>query len=87
MVGAALDEASQTQRVAGWEGGFGLTVEFTSFPDVHLAVESLESRQQGIELLNVRHVGEETLATVWIPEGRLQAFERKIVGTRSKERT
>jgi hypothetical protein len=66
------------QEAAGWTDGFGITVRFSSFPDVHLAIESLEQRQHGIELLNVRVEGQETIACVWIPEGRLDVFERKI---------
>ncbi|WP_420464557.1 S8 family peptidase [Panacagrimonas sp.] len=66
------------QQAAGWESGFGLTVRFASFPDVELAIDSLDQRQAGIELLNVRQSGTETLAAVWVPEGKLELFERKI---------
>jgi hypothetical protein len=71
---------------AGWEDGFGISVRFTSFPDVQLAIDSLEQKSQGIELLNVHSVGDLTIASVWIPEGRLQVFERKIADYLAEKR-
>ena len=56
---------------AGWDRGFGITVRFTSFPDVALAVESFDQKSQGIELLSVREVGDVNIAAVWSPEGKL----------------
>jgi hypothetical protein len=38
----------------------------------------LEQRAAGIELLSVRETSEGTLATVWVPDGKLEVFERKI---------
>ena len=61
------------------EEGLGLQVEFESFPDVELAFESLARENQGIELLNVRHEGEITRATVFVPDGKLDHFEKLIV--------
>lgn len=66
------------QREAGWEEGLGLRVVFSSFPDVHLAIESLDLKSAGIELLNVRDADDVTVATVWVPQGKLELFERKI---------
>ena len=56
----------------------GLRVEFESFPDIALAFESLARERSGIELLNVRQDGNRTLATVFVPDGRLDHFERLI---------
>ncbi|MUV14584.1 S8 family peptidase [Noviluteimonas gilva] len=70
--------ASEQQRAAGWQEGLGLRVVFSSFPDVQLAIDSLDLKSAGIELLNVRESEGVTLATVWIPEGQLELFERKI---------
>ena len=56
----------------------GLQVEFESFPDVELAFESLARERQGIELLNVRHDETRTLATVFVPDGKLDHFEGLI---------
>ncbi len=55
-----------------------LQVEFESFPDVELAFESLERERSGIELLNVRHLENRTLATVFVPDGKLVIFENLI---------
>jgi hypothetical protein len=73
-----LDAARTVQEEAGLEGGFGLQVEFESFPDIHLAFESLARERSGIELLNVRHEGDRTYATIFVPDGKLEHFERMI---------
>lgn len=77
-VAQAFSVIRSQQQSAGWENGFGLTVKFSSFPDVQLAIDSLEQKSAGIELLNVREVGQELHASVWIPDGKLALFERKI---------
>lgn len=66
------------QAEAGWEDGFGLTIRFTSFPGVELAIDSLEQKSQGIELLSVSQDGNTTIAKVWVPDGKLGVFEKKI---------
>ena len=58
--------------------GLGLQIEFESFPGVELAFESLARERSGIELLNVRQVGDLTHATVFVPDGRLDHFERLV---------
>lgn len=73
-----LAAARQAQEEAGLESGFGLKVEFESFPDVDLAVESFDQKRQGIELLNVRREGERTNATVLVPDGKLEHFEKLV---------
>jgi Subtilase family len=74
----SLAAAVAAQETAGMEDGLGLSIEFESFPDIELAFESLARERSGIELLNVRHSGAHTLATVFVPEGKLQHFERQI---------
>ena len=76
---AWTEQITEAQRRAGIDAGFGIQVEFKSQPDVEMAFESLSRDRQGIELLNVRHEGAITYATVYIPEGKLETFE-KIVG-------
>ena len=73
-----LETARRTQEDAGFEGGFGLQVEFESFPDIELAFESLARENSGIELLNVRHDEQRTYATVFVPDGKLGHFENLI---------
>lgn len=77
--------ARDAQEAAGLDEGFGLQVEFESFPDIELAFESLARKRSGIELLNVRHEGESTLATVYVPDGKLDHFER-LIGDYLEER-
>jgi len=78
-------EAKQAQRDAGFEDGFGLQVEFESFPDIQLAFESLPRERSGIELLNVRQTDQITSATVFVPDGKLEHFE-KLVGDYLEEK-
>ena len=75
-VGAEL--AREAQRGAGMQDGVGLQVEFESFPEVDLAFESLARERSGSELLNVRDEDKKTLATVFVPDGKLEHFERLI---------
>ena len=74
-----LDEVRAAHEDAGLEGGFGLHIEFESFPDIELAFERLARESSGIELLNVRHADTVTYATVFIPDGKLAHFEKVIV--------
>lgn len=73
-----FDIARSTQEAAGAAEGFGLQVEFESFPDIELAFESLARERSGIELLNVRREEQRTLATVFVPDGKLEMFESLI---------
>ncbi len=70
--------AREAQEEGGLEGGFGLRVEFESFPDIELAFESLARERSGIELLNVRHEDHCTYATIFVPDGKLEHFEGLI---------
>ena len=74
----AFEKAKAEQKEAGLEEGFGLQIEFESFPDIELAFQSLEAEPSGIELLNVRHDENKTLATVFVPNGKLHIVENKI---------
>lgn len=73
-----LSEAAEQQRQLGVEEGFGLQIEFESFPDVELAFESLARERSGIELRNVRQDSHKTFATVFVPDGKLTFFEKLI---------
>lgn len=75
-----MDRVVAEQRVAGKTAGLGLQVEFQSQPGIQLLFESLGRERQGIELLNVRRRSEDgtTLATVFVPDGQLKAFEKLV---------
>jgi len=60
------------------ESVIGIQIAFESFPDIALAVESLANETHKIELLNVIHRNNTTFATVFVPEGKLSAFEKKL---------
>lgn len=70
----------QTAGIAVAGAPSGITVEFESPPGFDLKLESLESKRQGIELLNVRSspFGEDgariQFATIFIPDGALKHF-------------
>ncbi|MFH0998372.1 MAG: S8 family peptidase [Pseudomonadota bacterium] len=74
----AMETARRVQEDAGYTGGFGLQVEFESFPDIELAFESLSRERSGIELLNVRQDEHRTFATIFVPDGKLLHFESLI---------
>lgn len=73
-----FDLARSAQAAAGLDTGFGLQIEFESFPDIELAVQSLDRTSSGIELRNVRRDEHRTFATVFVPDGKLNTFENLI---------
>ena len=80
------DSARIAQEDAGMDKDLGLRVEFESFPDIVLAFESLARERSGIELLNVRYEDNRTLATVFVPDGKLDHFERLIIDYLAEKR-
>ncbi|WP_027147376.1 S8 family peptidase [Methylobacter marinus] len=72
------EKAKNQQQQAGINTGLGLQIQFSSLPDVELAIQSLSDTRAGIELMNVRHDEHHTYATVFVPDGKLDIFERKI---------
>lgn len=60
----------------------GIYLEFSGAPGFELVTQSIESRREGIKLLNIREelVGEDiqTKTTVYIPEGKENCFLKKI---------
>ena len=75
----AAQAAAAWQRALALESGIGLVVEFVGLPDVELAFQSLADDRQKIELLSVRIEGNVTVANVFIPDGRLEHFERYVI--------
>ncbi len=71
-----IAEEVKSQQQAGMASGFGLQIQFSSFPDVELAIQRLDT--SGFELRNVRHGEHHTYATVFVPDGKLDLFEQKI---------
>lgn len=79
-VGEQMTQAVSLQHQSGRDGGFGLQIEFRSFPGFELAFEGLARGAQRIELLNLRRdrATQTDMATVFVPDGQLKAFESLI---------
>jgi hypothetical protein len=79
----AIREQAQTsiaeQRAYGIDAQNGIYLQFESDPDFELKIESLEARPSGIELLSVHRVENRTLATVFVPEGKLDILVNKFI--------
>lgn len=82
-VATSFNELKDSISDVDLEMGIGIQVEFVSHPDVDMAVTSLANAPQGIELHNVKTVqsdGQETvIATAFVPEGKLDFYEKKLV--------
>ena len=75
--------AVEVQKEHDVQSGLGLQIQFVGQPDVALAFESLgdeRSRDPGkqIEVLSVRADGNTTVANIFVPEGKLNHFEKYI---------
>ncbi|MBE9580074.1 MAG: S8 family peptidase [Proteobacteria bacterium] len=68
----------EEQKAFGIDAGNGIYIQFESEPGFDLKLESLEAIRSGIELLAVQKRGDKTFATVFVPEGKLDIFTRKI---------
>lgn len=73
------EQAKEAQQALGIQDGIGLRIQFESFNDVKLAFESLANKPKGIELLNYKEEGGQGFATVFVPDGKLDYFEKVIV--------
>jgi hypothetical protein len=78
QVEAAQFQRVAEQRAAEVQSAIGIQIEFESQQGVELAAESLARDRQGIELMNVREQGNQVLATVFVPQGKLTHFEKLI---------
>jgi len=80
----AQAKSRKEEELAAWAVAAkkGVHVEFESEPGFELELKGLEDRRQKIQLVAVRPSPENTkggqLATVYVPAGKLGAFERKI---------
>lgn len=84
-----LGETAQTrveeQRAFGLDEGAGIYLTFQSEPNFDLKFESLDVSRSGIELCTLKITADNrTQATVFVPEGKLDIFLRKIVAYRDE---
>lgn len=66
------------QKAQGRDAGAGIYLTFESDPGFELAFESLGFAPSGIELLVVKQEAERMLATVFVPEGKIGHFIRRV---------
>lgn len=72
---ALFDNKRDVLGISGFEG---ITIIFKSEPDYKLKHESLDLKASGIELLSVRTIQNETYAAVFVPEGKIDIFLKKL---------
>lgn len=82
-----IEEATQQNLATTLKDQGGITIEFEAEPGYELKLESLENLRSGIELVNVRkeqiidangNKTEITIATVYVPEGKLEHFLHQV---------
>jgi hypothetical protein len=78
QIGVAQQQRVAEQKEAGVQSAIGIQVEFESEQGVAMAAASLARDHRGIELMNVRQQGTQILATVFVPQGKLEHFEKLI---------
>ena len=78
QVASAQQQRMAEQRAAEVQTAIGIQVEFLSQHGVEMAAASLARENQGIELMNVRRLDNQVLATVFVPQGKLRHFENLL---------
>src|SRR5262249_6417588 len=73
------------QRAFGVDAGNGIVIQFESEPAHELAIKSLEFSPAGIELLAVRQLENRVVASVFVPEGKLDRFINLVTSYLNKE--
>ncbi|MBM3550788.1 MAG: S8 family peptidase [Alphaproteobacteria bacterium] len=80
------DQRVEEQKAFGLDAGFGIYLEFESEPNFPLKFESLDLTPSGIELCAVKTTPQNrTQAIVFVPDGKLDLFLRRITDYRDKE--
>lgn len=74
----ALPDVVAEQRAFGLDGVNGIYLSFESQSGYQLKFDSLDFQRSGIELCSVKEEGERTIATVFVPDGKLGYFLKKI---------
>lgn len=79
---------AEEQKAQGIDAGFGVYLAFESEPDFELKFESLEFARSGIELCAIKLLSDKrTQATVFVPDGKLGFFLKRITDYRDAETT
>jgi hypothetical protein len=81
-------ERADQQRAFGIDAGLGMYLAFESEPNFELKLESLNLQSAGVELCNVKTLPTNAMqATVFVPDGKLDLFLRKISAYRDEDTT
>jgi len=75
----------EEQKAFGLDAGNGIYISFESDPEFELKFESLEFQPSGIELCALKESGGQWIATIFVPEGKLPHFLKKITQYRDEE--
>jgi hypothetical protein len=79
---------AEEQKALGLDDGLGIYLRFQSEPNFPLKFESLDLTKSGIELCNVRTLADNsTQATVFVPDGKLELFLKRITSYRDEDTT
>lgn len=73
------------QKEFGLAAGNGIYLSFESDPGFDLKLESLEFQRSGIELCSIKKSDNQWIATIFVPEGKLTHFLKKISQYRDEE--
>jgi hypothetical protein len=73
-----FDAIREERQAHGFDARDGLQLEFESLPNFELKFESLDLRQQGIELLSVIKRDGKMVAVCFVPDGKLNYFIKRI---------
>ena len=66
------------QKALGLDAGYGIFVSFESEPHFELKFNSLDFQPSGIELCSIKQLDHKSIATVFVPEGKLSHFLKKV---------
>jgi Subtilase family len=81
QLAAVSEERSAAQASFGLDDGHGIYIAFESEPQFELKFESLDMAKSGVELCSVKTT-DRTIATVYVPDGKLGLFLKKVVDYR-----
>lgn len=87
---AEIQQAQNDARIAAEDTGHvvrNICLEVISDADYQLKLESLEDVRLGIQLRSVKRLDNRIHATIYVPEGKLAAFVRKIERYRNEDTT
>ena len=86
QIAPQAQQRAEEQRAQGIDAGVGIYLVFESEPSFELKFESLDFNRSGIELCAVRRMAENRMqATVFVPDGKLAFFLKRIEAYRDAE--